>query len=593
MNIVKPTIIISCSDRKRKGKHPAFDLYEGVMFKDLRKHCSDALVHYNILIMSAKFGLIDARTVIQDYNAQLGVDVQPDEWIKTHKKSATKLLRQCAEQHAAGGLFVFLPKIYQFTFELLLKGKTQARAACTSFKKLYFCKGHRGNGDQRNRFIKALQLHNKSLSEPLMFRSGITSRGEFEGAVLAGQSRGFSMADIHPDKTGMDVEWILSRIKLDLFAEHAVFYDNGLIGAIKKGQNIDPSQVLSDMENFLPRLAPGSGKKLYFVLPDDPFNQANAVKLLRDNRDVISRLSKTISLIMPIHKPAKGSISTLARYMLKAIGDTPVVLGIPCRKDAKLPGGKTVNLRLDPQEIESLFNLKSKNGPCFERTHYLGLSEASGGGILKSRSGAYAERLALAHLYDVEMSCDICVMQSFFGANDSSRLGNKAVRKLEPKLMEYETENSSLATYLRKTCDSRLVAPLLTDLQFSFSPSLISNAQEFCGRKNIIEGQEGKRLSWSPNQFVGDVSAHRSIDPENVVELLIHLFKKDLVNQNELPSYDRLRSLALAEVFNDPSNPYTSRAPHTFTEVISSKPPSMISILTDELRSMGICVIHR
>ncbi|MFA0648487.1 hypothetical protein AB4620_23225, partial [Vibrio cyclitrophicus] len=102
--------------------------------------------------------------------------------------------------------------------------------------------------------------------------------------------------------------------------------------------------------------------------PDDPFNQIAAVDVLRENRDIIQRLSKSVSLIMPIHKITTGNLQQHALDMLEAIDFAPVILGIPTRCDAKLPNGKSVNLRMDIKDIETLFELKdTQNQPVFTR----------------------------------------------------------------------------------------------------------------------------------------------------------------------------------------------------------------------------------
>ena len=63
-------LIISCSQRKRRQKAPAWDLYDGVAFRMLRKiereaNLSDSV---EILIISSKYGLIASSQVIEYYD---------------------------------------------------------------------------------------------------------------------------------------------------------------------------------------------------------------------------------------------------------------------------------------------------------------------------------------------------------------------------------------------------------------------------------------------------------------------------------------------------------------------------------------------
>ncbi len=74
-------LVISCSARKRRAFGPAIDLYDGNLFRILRKH------HPNIdlFILSAKYGLIPAHLEIKTY----------DRHIKDAKTNLTeRMLRQ-------------------------------------------------------------------------------------------------------------------------------------------------------------------------------------------------------------------------------------------------------------------------------------------------------------------------------------------------------------------------------------------------------------------------------------------------------------------------------------------------------------------
>jgi len=68
-------LIVACSQRKRPdpGLLPAIERYDGVNFRLLRKarregHCPESL---DVLILSAKYGLIKATTLIENYDLRM------------------------------------------------------------------------------------------------------------------------------------------------------------------------------------------------------------------------------------------------------------------------------------------------------------------------------------------------------------------------------------------------------------------------------------------------------------------------------------------------------------------------------------------
>jgi hypothetical protein len=63
----KDLLIISCSGRKRRDRGPAIDLYDGNLFRMLRKYQPNI----DLRILSAKYGLIPPEEIIETYDISL------------------------------------------------------------------------------------------------------------------------------------------------------------------------------------------------------------------------------------------------------------------------------------------------------------------------------------------------------------------------------------------------------------------------------------------------------------------------------------------------------------------------------------------
>jgi len=68
----KELIVISCSNRKKKvqGKVSAWDLYDGVIYRVLKKNNFNS-EKFDIAIISAKYGLIFPKTKIEYYDQKM------------------------------------------------------------------------------------------------------------------------------------------------------------------------------------------------------------------------------------------------------------------------------------------------------------------------------------------------------------------------------------------------------------------------------------------------------------------------------------------------------------------------------------------
>lgn len=71
-----PDIILGCGARKRDRPCPAWRLYQGPVFRQALKGCLSVAALPDLYILSAKYGLIPAETVIEPYNALMGTPSQ-------------------------------------------------------------------------------------------------------------------------------------------------------------------------------------------------------------------------------------------------------------------------------------------------------------------------------------------------------------------------------------------------------------------------------------------------------------------------------------------------------------------------------------
>lgn len=65
----KYLLLIPCSKRKKSyASRPAIEIYDGPLFRAIRKYFSSGLPAVDIHIVSAKYGLIAADTIIEPYD---------------------------------------------------------------------------------------------------------------------------------------------------------------------------------------------------------------------------------------------------------------------------------------------------------------------------------------------------------------------------------------------------------------------------------------------------------------------------------------------------------------------------------------------
>lgn len=109
-------LIVSCSQRKRSdpGLLPAIERYDGVNFRVLRKAKREGYWPENldVLILSAKYGLIGASTPITSYEQRM-----TGNRANKLRTQVTRLLQTYARQHAYREVYVDLGADYRSAVE--------------------------------------------------------------------------------------------------------------------------------------------------------------------------------------------------------------------------------------------------------------------------------------------------------------------------------------------------------------------------------------------------------------------------------------------------------------------------------------------
>lgn len=78
---MRPVLIVACSQRKTNRPGPAIQVYDGQLFRILRKYRPDV----DLFVLSAKYGLIEATQEIEPYDQRLSSNAwQNQEWLHDH-----------------------------------------------------------------------------------------------------------------------------------------------------------------------------------------------------------------------------------------------------------------------------------------------------------------------------------------------------------------------------------------------------------------------------------------------------------------------------------------------------------------------------
>lgn len=183
----KPTLVIACSERKsHHDTGVAFDLYDGNIYRTIRANVPNAVDKLNNLILSAKYGLIEASRVIDNYDTMLdGNQKEIARFAAMHRKDAQKTI----EDAERSGLFVFLPNKYLKVWDAWAANRSFGRVI-SEFESVYVCRGHRGNLELLSRLKRML---NSNFNQcPILFRSGVANVSECHGYALSDKNLAIS-----------------------------------------------------------------------------------------------------------------------------------------------------------------------------------------------------------------------------------------------------------------------------------------------------------------------------------------------------------------------------------------------------------------
>lgn len=429
----RPTLIIGCSEKKLEGINLAFELYQGGMFSLIKANLVNPLEEFNILILSAKYGLIDASDKISPYDKRMpvGRDKQAiSSFASEHAKKSGKTLTRYMQGN--GSLFIVLSNDYLCAFDEICKHSVFNRVF-RKFPSVYVSRKHRGIGELRGRLKKILTFKGDSELNATLFRSGLASHDELVGFSVAGCDLGASLAYISDIKAPHRLQYLNQALKRN----KKVFLDNGMITEIGRGKFVSSKDVFERYIAIVKSMKPALAKNLSIVVPDDPFSCINSINIAKQHKNDIKWLAKRVNVIIPIHRAE--NIGHHAMEIVKALDNiSGLCVGIPCKEKIKTENG-FYELRLSLSDVEILFNLKRKNGePVFKKAHFLALSEVS-------RKRAFEDRKLLCDMYSVKMFCDACRTTAVMGNNENSRrVGSVLRRKIESNKTKKKTITSSL-----------------------------------------------------------------------------------------------------------------------------------------------------
>ena len=382
--VIKDTIIIECSEGKKEGVMPAFDLYKGALNAALKTFDkNDVFDNFNVFYLSAKFGLVSAQEKIPTYDKKMPTTQEErDAYIKEHKRNAQAQIKAVASKDAR--CFLILSKRYKVVFD------DMKLSALNSFSMVYQGEGSRGIGDYRGRLKKIINTKLRKHEEPILFRSGCSNLTEITAFRLANSPIGTSLAYTTNKKIFAHA---IDNIKLG----NPTFIDNGMITAISKGTQFKAQEAIEKYLEIVNGLKDASS--LHVVIPDEPYCNNRALNIIKAFKSEIRQMAKKCEVIIPIHKEIQLAPAEQVKAMTDILGESTmkkVTLGFPTRVKGKL------DWRLSIRDIESIYVLKTKNDEqLIRKAHFLALSDATRGSV-------YEERKALCEMYNVKMSCDAC-----------------------------------------------------------------------------------------------------------------------------------------------------------------------------------------
>lgn len=423
MKINKPILVLNCSDEKDASAQTALDLYQGTMFQLLKANVENPLDRFELLILSAQYGLVKASENLPWYNQRMPKRTNlssHDDFASQHRGNAIRLLEEVGSQDR--DLIVLMTKDYTFAFDRLLSTH-RGQKVLKSFRSLYISRNHRGIGELRGRLKSAIRTYSSSNPPNFGFiRSGISNLSEL-GYLAAGvDGLGTSLARVNSSKNTALLGSLLNAV-----SSTKIWIDNGLIKASNSNERLNSKWVFSEYRKIVDSVPRKYCHNLTIVIPDAPNDEEEAIQIVSEHKADIAYLRrKQVDVILPIHK--SNDIAKLTQRLMKTLGyPKNVRVGIPC-----LQKGKALDFCLEPNDIETIFRQKHpKTGlPLFERCHYFGLSDASSAMKLKLRLG-------LANLYGLNATLDATRTTALFGNGESNlRKGDIVAKALNQEHMQ-------------------------------------------------------------------------------------------------------------------------------------------------------------
>ena len=429
---IKPTLIIGCSEAKSDEQNiDAFSMYQGGIFNQLRCNVDSPQSTFNILILSAKYGLIKASDYVAFYDQRM-VSKKDNDGIEAfalqHREKALIQLKEAA--NISSDLFVILSNDYLAAFQQIIKGKESQYL--NKFQRFYISEGHRGIGDLRGRLGRIIKYVLSggcdAMTDAQWHKSGISNPPEL-GYLDADCDIGISLARVNCKKNNKLLMKILSRIE-----DTKIFVDNGLITNIKDGKCIDTNIVFQQYKDLVEVLDPKYSKNVSMVIPDHVSSNQAALDIVIKHKEDILQLNKSLDVILPIHR--SDNIGNHAMSMMDALGfPKGIRLGVPCLSNAK------VDLMLSIRDIDSLLSLRAPDGaPLFSKIHYFGMGQSSNKAKLKAR-------MLIAHLHGIQggnLAFDVTRTAALFGKKTIGlRKGSALQKKIIDSDLEKQVKESS------------------------------------------------------------------------------------------------------------------------------------------------------
>ncbi len=430
MTTQKPLLILNCSDLKLQGKHAAYDLYQGAIYSLINKNCNDIRNFADVLILSAKHGLITADTEIEYYNQRMPTagTKEMSDFIEKHKKAAVSLLKEKLTK--GRDCYVCMTLDYQHAFDSITDTGFKSRFKHLNY--LYVSRNCGGIGYMRGR-VKGIvnAIVNKCQVKPVIFRSGVANADESIGYLSAGCNIGSSLAYF-------DTKPFLPFFIANSLKTQYSFIDNGVITAMKKGETITPVDVFANYKNIIDKLTDEQASRLSIVIPDDMLFPSKSLKVVTEHANAIRELADRCQVMLVVHKCV--DIAKHAKNMLEALNYHPnLTLGVPSRLgiETGIKGLEKINPRLSLPDIERLLEMKVKidskgknKRPVWRRVHFLGLCEKSG--------QAYTDRLNLAAQHGfMTPHFDTCRTPALIGNEKTSNLQGTKLLRLSKNIIEH------------------------------------------------------------------------------------------------------------------------------------------------------------